>query len=72
MTCNVDSYNSNCKGISINLLQYGVEILATIQTKVCNHGFMKSISIQYEGKFRNQTKISNIPGIDHGISPRQC
>ena len=72
MTCTVDSNNSDCKGISINPLQCGVEILATIQTKVCNHGFMKSISIQYVGKFRNQTKISNIPGIAHLISPIQC
>ena len=72
MTCTVDSNNSDCKGISIDPLQCSVEILATIQTKVCNHGFMKSISIQYVGKFRNQTKISKILGIDHVISPRQC
>jgi len=72
MTCTLDSNNSDCKGISINPLQCGVEILATIQTKVCNNDFMKSIPIQYVGKFRNQTKISNLPGIDHVISPRQC
>ena len=34
MTCTVDSNNYDCKGISINPLQCGIEILAKIQTKV--------------------------------------